>query len=488
MNYKIKSILIIAVLFQFSCTEWMDLKPPQGLIREEFWQTKEDVEAILMGAYDIFRNMDGDLFKYGEMRGDMVQADFNLGSNERKIMEGNIFPDNWLVNWHKFYEVINYCNEIIANAPIVQETDNTFTDYQLQSFLAEAYFLRSLSYFYLVRLYKDVPFVLEPTESDDSEFYYDKTDGNEILESISQDLINSRTFITTDGYPTIAENKGRATKGAFDALLADIALWQFDYEAVIEHVEKIEASDKYILLPSARWFELYYPGNSVESIFELQFDNFIDQQNSMFGLTQRFSYNFDPSEKAIELFSKEFASELYRGEDASIKKYGENDFIIWKYVGRAPDGETTRPGSIQQSANFIIYRYADILLMKAEALSQLGRFNEALQIINTIRARADVAPLSLANSKTAFEDAILNERALELSFEGKRWFDLLRMGRRDNYNRKSKLIQILVENVPSTQKRILATKLTNPLGWYFPIYEDELERNLNLEQNPYYIF
>jgi hypothetical protein len=339
-----------------------------------------------------------------------------------------------------------------------------------------------------VRLYKDVPFVLEPTESDDSEFYYDKTDGNEILESISQDLINSRTFITTDGYPTIAENKGRATKGAFDALLADIALWQFDYEAVIEHVEKIEASDKYILLPSARWFELYYPGNSVESIFELQFDNFIDQQNSMFGLTQRFSYNFDPSEKAIELFSKEFASELYRGEDASIKKYGENDFIIWKYVGRAPDGETTRPGSIQQSANFIIYRYADILLMKAEALSQLGRFNEALQIINTIRERADVAPLSLANSKTAFEDAILNERALELSFEGKRWFDLLRMGRRDNYNRKSKLIQILVENVPSTQKRILATKLTNPLGWYFPIYEDELERNLNLEQNPYYIF
>lgn len=488
MKLNIKLILIIGIIAQFSCTEWMDLEPPQGLIREEFWQTKEDVEAILMGAYDVFRTMDGDLFKYGEMRGDMVQPDVNLGSNERKIMEGNIFPDNWLVNWHKFYEVINYCNEIIQNAEGVQQRDNTFTDYQLQSYLAEAHFLRSLSYFYLVRLYKDVPFILKPSESDDSEFYYEKTDGDVILEQITQDLIEYRPFITTDGYPTIAENKGRATKAAFDALLADIALWQYDYEAVIEHVEKIQASRKYILLPSARWFELYYPGNSVESIFELQFDNFLDQRNSLYGLTQRFGYQFDPSEKAIEMFGKEFARELYRGEDASIKKYGENDFIIWKYVGRAPDGETTRPGSIQNSANFIIYRYADVLLMKAEALSQLGQFNEALEIINTIRERADVSPISVANSKTAFEDAILHERALELAFEGKRWFDLLRMGRRDNYNRKSELIQILVENVPSTQKRILATKLTNPLGWYFPIYDDELERNLNLEQNPYYIF
>ncbi len=489
MKIKRKLILFISIILtQFSCSEWMDLKPPQGLIREEFWQTKEDVEAVVMAAYDSFRRMDGKLFKLGEIRADMVIGDNNQSLNEQRIMEGNIYPENWLCRWIEFYEVINFCNEVIKNASGVQNIDNTFTDYQLQGYLAEAHFLRALTYFYLVRIYKDVPLVLEPTETDDTELYFPKTSGDEILEKMVQDLEQYRPVITADGYTTLIENKGRATKGAFDALLADIALWRFDYENVIKHVENIERSENYVLLQSARWFELFYPGNSAEGIFELQFNNNLNQTNSLYGLTHRFGYNYDPSQQAIELFSKEFARELYRGEDISIARFGEDDFIIWKYVGRAPDGETARPSSIQSSANFIVYRYADVLLMKAEALSQLGRFNEALTIINDIRERADVTPVSLPDSKTAYEDAILKERALELAFEGKRWFDLLRMGRRDNYSRKSKLIDILVSNVPSTQKRILATKLTNPLGWYLPIHETEIERNKNLDQNPYYIF
>ena len=92
----------------------------------------------------------------------------------------------------------------------------------------------------------------------------------------------------------------------------------------------------------------------------------------------------------------------------------------------------------------------------------------------------------IANNPVAFEDAIMEERALELAFEGKRWFDLLRMGRRNNYARKDQLIEVIVSNVPSTQKRILAAKLNNPLGWYLPVFEDEIERNRNMEQNPFY--
>jgi len=486
-NRKIFAFILV-ILIQVSCSDWMEQLPPQGLIREEFWKTKEDVEAVVMGAYISFADMDDLLFKFGEIRADMVKGDINQPDDEQKIMEGNIYPDNTLCAWNMFYKVINDCNDVIKFAPKVQGIDNTFSDYLLYGFLSEAYFLRSLCYFYLVRVYKDVPLVLEPTETDASNVYLPKTNGDEVLVQIRQDLENIRNYATIDGYPTFAETRGRATKASIDALLADIALWTFDYEACISHVQNIEASIKYKLMPSAEWFEIYYPGNSFEGIFEIQYDNNLNHNNKTAGLTAQYSYNYDPSDHALELFAKKYAREMVRGEDASIKKYSESDFIIWKYVGMAPDGETERFGSVANSCNWIVYRYADVLLMKAEALSQLGRFSDALAIINEIRNRADVPPLNIADSKTAYEDAIMDERALELAFEGKRWFDLLRMGRRNNYSRKSKLIEIIIRNVPSTQKRILATKLTNPMGWYLPVYELEMERNKNLVQNPFYNF
>jgi len=403
------------------------------------------------------------------------------------MAQNNIYPDNGLANWNRFYQVINYCNEIIKNAPLVQERDNTFTDYQLKGWMAEAYYLRSLTYFYLVRIFKDVPLILEPSETDDTDFYIPKSEEAVVLAQITRDLEENRNFAIADGYSTLAENKGRASKAAFDALLADIALWNFDYNKVLEHVSRIEANEDIVLMPSGKWFELYYPGNALESIFEFQFDMGKNQSNQLYGLTNRNSYNYDPSQTALEMFARLYAKELVRGEDASIKRYGDDDYIIWKYVGSAPDGNTIRTGTLQNSANWIVYRLADVLLMKAEALSQLNRYGEALDIINLIRDRANVGSIGLPNSATAYEDAILEERALELAFEGKRWFDLLRMGRRNNYARKETLIEVIVRNVPSTQKRIQAVKLTNPLGWYMPVHEDELERNKNLVQNPYYI-
>lgn len=489
MRSKIKYFLVTLLVFmQFSCNDWLELIPPSGLIRQEFWKSKEDVESVLMASYESFASMDRNMFLQGELRADLLEGDVNQPWNEQNIMENNIYPDNWFCNWNSYYSIINSCNEVIKNAPLVKEIDNTFTDFRLKSLMAEAYFLRSLSYFYLVRIYRDVPLVLEPSETDDADFYLPKSSEEEVLNQIVADLNANRDFAPAGGFSTIAENKGRASKAAFDALLADIALWRFEYEEVLTHIRKIEDNEEYELMPSAKWFEIFYPGNSLESILEFQFDGDRNQRNGIYGLTQEFSYQYEPSQKSIEMFGNKFASELIRGEDATIAKIGEDNFIIWKYVGQSPDGQTARAGNEQYSANWIVYRLADILLMKAEALSQLGEYNDALRIINEIRERANVSPVSLANTPVAFEDAILEERALELAYEGKRWFDLMRMGRRDNFGRKGKLIEIIVSNVPSTQKRILAAKLTNPLGWYLPVYDDEIERNKNLDQNPYYDF
>lgn len=491
-NILLKLTLILPSLFlPFSCNDWLELEPPDGLIREEFWQTKEDVESAVMGAYHTFAALDEVLFKYGEIRGDLVAGDYNQSSDERKIMEGTIYPENSLCNWADFYKMINYCNEVIFYAPGVQSKDKTFTDYLLYSYLSEVYYLRSLAYFYLVRVFKDVPLVMEPSISDASDLYKNKTDGDEILDQIKADLLQAYNWATVDGYALLDDNKNRATKPAFDALLADIALWTFDYEACITHCENIERFDKHEIIPGQAWFTLFYPGNSLESIFEFQLDDNLNQDNGTQGITNYNSHNYDPSEYAIELFDAEIVEnyDMIRGLGKSIKEQTEGDYIIWKYVGMFGDNQTSRPIAILNSANWIVYRYSEVFLMKAEALSQLGRYDEALEAIMRVREERSLSfPRNIVNTPSRFEDIILEERARELAFEGKRWFDLMRMGRRNNFARKTDLINIMVRNAPSTQKRILQTKLTNPMSWYLPIWETELERNKNLVQNPYYNF
>ena len=482
MNMK-KGLVILAIMFGMfilpSCQDWLELIPPDGLVQDEYWKTKEDVKATLMGAYQQLAQMDELLFLYGELRGDMIVKDRNVEPYMQRIMQGQIYPLNRLCDWSNFYKVINYCNNVIKYAPLVYEIDRTFTQYQMNGLIAEATFLRSLTYFYLVRIFKDVPFFLEPSEEDDVNFFLPKTEDSIILKHVKEDLEQS-LFYVTDDYGSVEANVGRATRGALLALLADISLWNFEYEDCITYVDRIEALD-YRLLPGGNWFEIFNPGNSFEGIFELQFDDNLGQTNNLYDFTYRIDY-FLASSYALKLLSPSISQEIIRG-NGSIRQL---DSKLWKYSGGAADGKTLRTTSQQRSANWIVYRYADVLLMKAEALSQTAKYQEALDIVNEIRNTRFMNPVSASFNAEAMEDAILRERATELAFEGKRWFDLLRLGRRNNYKRKEKLIEIIIENVPSTEKLVLASKLTDPYGWYLPIQEDELERNNNLVQNPYY--
>jgi starch-binding outer membrane protein, SusD/RagB family len=479
---QIKRIItgITMVIAVTSCHEWLELIPPDGLVKDEYWTSKEDIEAVLMGAYQRFAQMDERLFLYGELRADMLEEGGNTPGYQRLIMDGNIYPDNVLCDWEDFYLVIHNCNSVLKYAPLILEIDQTFTPYQKDGFEAEAYFLRSLAYFYLVRIFKDVPLVLEASEEDDVNFYLSKSEDTVILSQIKADLELASGKVT-DNYGTLEQDKGRANRGAILALMADISLWSFEYQEVIRYVNLIEDLE-YLLSPSGKWFENYYPGNSFENIFEFQFNNSLGQSNDLYSYTYFNNRYYLASSKALKLLSPETSREITRGR-GSLRSY---DAAIWKYIGAAPDGKTVRPSSQRSDANWIVYRYADVQLMKAEALSQIGRYAEALDKINEIRNRAQVTPISIPNSPESFENAILNERALELAFEGKRWFDLMRMGRRNNFSRKSDLIAIVVEKIPSSQRLVLASKLTDPYGWYIPIAEDELERNSALKQNPYY--
>jgi starch-binding outer membrane protein, SusD/RagB family len=499
--YKKLCLLLILVVITTSCEDWIDRRPIDGLIRNEYWQNKENVQAVLMGAYTTFAKMDENLFLYGEIRGDMIET--NSGSGVAgyilNVEEANIFSNNKLSNWSEFYKVINYCNHVIKYAPGVLEVDDTFNEYESQTLVSEALFLRSLAYFYLVRIFKDVPLVLEPTDTDALDFFPTKSLDIIILRKIEQDLLVAR--VSSRGhYSTHEDSKGRSNRAAINALLADISLWkaaitsdqvQADsgYNACLEYIGEIENDENssYLLLPPSNWFDNFYPGNSIEGIFEFQMDQGLGQANTMYTYTWTQKY-FAPTEYALEMLLPELSREVIRGYGSISVEHSNSGYKIFKYYGSAPDQTSKRSGTDARSCNWMVYRYADILLMKAEALSQRSNpdFGQAELLLNELRIRAGMESISASFTREKFEDAILEERSKELAFEGKRWYDLLRMGMRNNFARRSKLIETIVQKVPSTQKLVLASKLSDPNGWFLPISENEIERNSNLVQNPYY--
>ncbi len=474
----------IILIFSTSCDDYLNLLPLDGLVEEEFWKKKEDVEAVLMGAYQKFAQQHENLFLYGEIRADMIEI-YKAPETQREIIYGNIEPDNYLCKWDAFYEIINYCNFVIKNAPEVMTEDDTFNEFQMKAYQAEALYLRSLAYFYLVRIFKDVPLVLDPTENDAVDFFPVKSADTTILRVIKEDLKIALGTVLDD-YGSLENNKGRANKGAINALIADIALWNFEYDECLQYISNIENMAEYSLMYPGDYFEIFYPGNSFESIFEFQFDQAMEQSSRLNGLMEKNNGDYRASEYASEILGEE-SGEIIRG-NASLYLINESDYIIWKYLGTQPDGQSYRGGSEKNSQNWIIYRESEIMLMKAEALSQKAApdYSTALDIINEIRGRALMNALTIPENPVSFEDAILDERAKEFSYEGKRWFDLVRMGRRNNYVRKDNLIKVIIEDVSSSQKMVLASKLTDPYGWYFPIHFNELEANSNLVQNPYY--
>lgn len=484
-------MILLMTLTSTGCESWLEIEPDQGLIISEYWQSKEDVEATLLAAYRNFALMDDDLFLYGEMRADMIEAGNGVFLVDNRIMSNNITPDNTWCQWDQFYKIIHHCNLVLDNSDKVLEIDPNFTLVSLKSLKAEALFLRSLAYFYLVRIFKDVPYVTGSSETDDAEFFITNTPESVMIDSLKGDLQLAISYMPVNrDYGSVAANRGRATYGAINALLADIYLWNFEYQNCIETINVIEDQDRYALMSPGDWFDIFYPGNSLESIFEFQFDQGTNLNNKTYQLTYN-TNRFNISDYALEILNPEFSREIIRGNGSICVDFNyhnnKNAEFIWKYAGANPDGRSTRPSSENRSANYIIYRYAEIRLMKAEAYAQLNQYDEALAIINEIRGRASMPLLnSVLNTPNSFEDAILNERAREFAYEGKRWFDLLRMGRRNDFARADDLIEIMIRNVPAAQKRILASRLADPLGWYMPIFEEELERNKTLVQNPYY--
>lgn len=492
-NITLIIVLILGSILS-SCNEWLNLNPENAQTSDQYWETKEEVEAVVAAGYVKMQNSVDELFVWGEIRGDGIQI-FNSGVDDNikaadKIREMDILPTNHYAKWDKMYQVINMANSVIRYAPSVLDLDPSFTESQMNSFISEAKFQRALAYFYLVRTFRDVPLILQPYVNDDERFQYGKTEGPVILDAMVQDLRDAlpyaKSFFPEVDYENQANSKGRATKWAIHALLADIYLWQGEYANCIAHCDSVINSGRVGLIGTDLWYTNYFPGNSNESVYEIQFDYSKDQTNNFLDwFYTRSKYIISIPQQMKFMLSEELGD--IRGLGASYTENSE----IWKYMGIEIDELTIagsyRNTSTQDDQNFIIYRLADLILMKAEAYVMLGDYEQALTLIKRIRDRADIEDnLSAAPSELEMLHLILEERSMELFAEGKRWFDLLRVARRDNFKYKDYLIQHVLQVIPLSSQAIASSKLSDVNSYYLPIHEDELNSNPLLVQNPYY--
>lgn len=495
-------IALILILSIGSCNNWLSIDPENERLSEEYWEKEEDVHNTMMSAYVRLRGCLEKMVQWGEIRADIFEIRQNGdGTLDMENMKNqNITTENKVIQWDPFYKVINSANAVIKYAPIVMGKDPLFTETDMNQYIAEAKVVRSLVYFYLLRTFKEVPLILEPYTTDVQEIFQSKSSERAILDQIFLDLKWAMKRVKTTYYGDKSaekwQNKARATRWSAQTLLADVYLWDERYSDCISACDVIIDGDKYRLLAETienseetevqeGWLSLFYPGLSDESIWELYYDHANNQKNDLFPWFNK-DGRYYMNQKLV---NEDFTTDDLRGKN--ITYYTENTWLgLWKYVGTQPNGTTKRPNT-ERSANWIFYRYADVLLMQSEAYCMLNQKSKSIELLNRIKKRAGIQELDPEDaglSQKSLLTAIMQERKLEFVGEGKRWFDLVRYAKKNDFmTYKSDVIEILLNNIPMAERAIYKAKLSNSWSFYLPIHKDEIDMgNGILVQNPAY--
>jgi hypothetical protein len=371
--------LILMALALSSCKDWLSIAPENDLIKEKFWTKKQDVDGALAATYDAFRDGAVKSFVWGELRADLVVFGSDKG-NYNRIAASDINASNGEIKWENYYKTINLANTLMYYDKQVFEKDKTFTQKIKNGVDAEALFLRSLSYFYLVRVWKDVPLVLTPSISDTSKLFLKKTQEDTVVTQIINDLLIAKDLAYTTEYRNDAAHpgyfNGRANKYSIMALLADVYLWDQQYQKCIDYCDSVSNSGLFSLESSDNWFNIYYPGNSPrEAIFEIQYNDKLNQVNPLYN---DFLFNDQITFGTI-------TTSLFDRED--LRLFGGD----LKYLATSVSGgNVVGRSSSQRDGHFIYYRYADILLMKAEAATELNNLPLGNEMVKQTMERSSI--------------------------------------------------------------------------------------------------
>ena len=425
--YKIFISIAIILVISNSCQkEFLDEYPLDEISKSNFYATATDAEGGLISVYDALQN--GSYFGcYLQETTDQFSDDVKASGNDVLLDEFSYQVTEGRISglWSSLYTAIGRAHAVMDGVSGMSE--DVFESNRKQEILAETRFVRAMSYFYLVRLWGEVPLVTsQPTNVTPEEVYLERSSVTEIYNFIISEL-EECADILPDEFSTNDDTRARATKGGARTVLAQVHATLGDWSAAANYADLVIQSSVYNLV--ADYGMLFDPAyeNTEEAIFEIQFMG-PDEGSQMAWLTlpvevdgQAWTKYFLPSDDLVQAFES---------ENDSVRKVN----TIYMSVD-GPHRWKTRDygtGSGSGPQNIIAYRLAEMYLLKAEALNELGYVadGEAFDALNAIRTRAGLTSYSSADLADAgsFRLATWKERRLELALEGQRWFDLLRTG------------------------------------------------------------
>jgi hypothetical protein len=503
-------LLICGAMFAVSsCSKFLEEEDPSNLTPDNFYTLPEHADAALAAIYANLRfigngtGIFSNNYQLLEAPTGTTTSETGQNSDLNNLLNLAYNPDNLHVRqwWQNIYLNIANCNQAIARIPGITPME----DARKARNMGEAYFLRALHYFWAVRLWGEVPLMTTPVESYTDPNLYP---GRSSLDSVYALIVSDLTAAEQSGLPW-TDQSGKANMGAVKSLLASVYLTMAGeplnrteyYAQAAAKAKEVIDNGSYSLF--AGYDSLHSPTvkNRGELIFEVQYAQGIVNnpfQESMlpnFGgisaygtqvgstiPTVAFYNSYEDGDKRVEE-QQFFYTAYYLGGNGALKQFTRP--YIFKHFDRVANGTEGTAGTAQSGMNWTLIRYAEVLLTYAEAQNKAdgGPNAQAIAALTAIRNRANLTtPTSFTQAD--FELAVWRERWHELCYEGKTWFDMVRL--RKAYNELTNNFDAFVghrfnygtANAPTLQERHLL----------FPLPTLEYNNNPNLRpQNPGYV-
>ncbi len=449
-----------------SCKKMLDVNSTRAVTEENMWQTRTDAWAGSFAAYGLLRAAlanENAYWVYGEMRA----GDFTATKRgDLKALPAAALTSNYQTmdvwrDWRRFYAVIAQCNLALAKLPGIPELDERYPRTEMKLDVAQVRFIRAFTYFYIVRIWGDVPLVTDAINGDFTA--KGREDWKKVLDFAAAEALAAAKDLPWNYDGKDPEQQGNyrgqglshwksilATRGACYTLLAHIAAWKKDYATALQYIDHVmnnKTRTLYEYVPDNNYLVLSSTGNATFrgrvnwNIFQVDF-NLDHAEISTTGQLENWTLRYPdvPKNEAEIYVTKDSILNIYSNpSDVRISLFFTDMASMQPmfYKLRMLDASVRNPTLRLFNSAIVIFRYEELTLLRAECNARLNKEADARTELNVLRNRRYVGSVTDQVKGEQLLNVILEERRRELIGEGWRWYDLVSFGKVPAYSRLS---------------------------------------------------